>query len=1478
MCSSDVLSKISRRDLKRWFFVSALVFTLLYVEFVFFSYSCMGPIEGLAIYLNPKGNEVENAVGRLTITDEAHLLIKGQGKFNLKIYDSNGKIVLVRKGRFNGTGFAEIRFQLSPEKFRVDEEYLAVLEVFSEPLPMILKCGKVKIRFTVRRDVTRLGIGFYKNPVTNETIVFAKLTDETGPITGRKIIFEYKCYASNEVFRHLGEAVTDQNGKAEIPLKVNETELIVVKAEFPGDELYEPSATSEIYTNKIDVDLYASYLSGKLGSEANRSKNESVRSRGGLQNQNSLEKHQTIEAKNENILEEKSESLGKISFTTSLGFKVATSSLASKIKISIKPRENSVKIDEDGSSDGNSPRLSDSGFNYNFEQMSLLDFLDRITMDNSPASLLVDVVEILSNPCDLPYVVHKLQIVLSKLSIALIPMIDGDGIVLYRVEVHEVVKKVAKQITETVTEVRSKWVKGTKTVYRKVAKRIRVWQKLVIWVKERKVISYRYWDPLRWKWVTVRQVYHVWVPKVRWKVFWKTIYQTVKETITYWVRVTETVTKTVVKTIYETVKETVKENVNVYRLKVFKGKVVDLKANKEYNLAEWLLSLIGINVKALEDSIKDKENPMGGLASAFVEFMAPFVEFVLTVGDVLREWFATWFKQIAYVFTAKLLAEMYENAWREEMEFAADGGGEYPEEPRVAYYKRRYDEFDLIKSLSPVRRVWTEKDKLGNVMKTWYVAKCTYMMPTIAKIHLLLSGENSLFNVLYTTERLVKLDNGEAVWINCASRSFAYMKDGDKWKIYVEVLENGKTVRREIVKDLGVERRVMLTYYLENGELKAVPTVYLARENIELSSEEAKIVDTAIKKIKESGKSFKVAENKYGSAEIIAVTDLSKVTKELNTKNYNLQTLYCMEQLVNIEETSIENIKKLPESLKYNEKFDPVFTAFVEKLGEAIGDSPPGGGRVVNALHMDFEDESGVRVCSMVDPFYAGRSEVVYINPMIIRWILEGDERGIRILELAGYQKLEKVESDGGIRWSTKFEKGELYGYYHNRWRKELRDPPRGAPRAASLSVFCHDVSVAELYSLLYDVDKNIKIYLGEIDGEKVETNLAELLKLRNKIDSMRTSQFVKSASNEEIKLIRAVTGTNSDLNLRNSMFQVDLGFKVVMEARPPDQRHGYTAILSSFPGRGVIDHLDISVKSYIENKSILGEKGAENAWLAQKISYNLIIYEETIRKLDEKIKELESKATIDPNVEMKINGLEKLKNKIMKAKENAKAYFSKATRESLKNLAGITIRGYLMMNFGMFLMMGGMSLANILIKRYTDFFAWLEENEWAKLLLGGTITTIFIVGLNIDTGWMNKICGKIGAKELAESMAKEAVDGNGLLEKSSFILGMFFGGFGIVMKALKIPFYTSDEIREEIGKLLNSKWNGAGDIWNMIMGFKIPLIDQTVFDILLGLALGGPAEAIGDTIMGTIINKLIAPILNRIAFETIATILENHI
>jgi hypothetical protein len=806
-----------RKDLKKYFFVFSLMFSLLYVEFVFFVNSAStGPLEGLAVYLNPEGNEIENAVGRLAITDEAHLLVKGEGKFELKIYDSEGRLVLTRRGRFNNTGFADISFQLSPEKFKVNKEYVVVLEAFNEPLPLILKCGKTKIRFKVKRDITKLGIGFYKNPVTNETTVFAKLMDEINPIAGRKIRLEYKLYASNESFKYLGEATTDENGKAEIPLRINDTQLIVVKAEFCGDEFYEPSAVSEIFTNQIDVDLYAKYVSGKLNSNAlNEGKLGTAVSR----SESNLESKSSTNDNAGRVELGLISSLSKFSskFNVSFGFSAA------KIKVAIKSRDDSVKLESEGKDRGKLAE-DEMNFNFDFEQMTLMEFLNRITMDDSPASLLVDIAEILSNPCDLPYVVHKLQIVLSKLSIALIPIVDGDGIVLYRVEVHEVVKKVAKQVEETVTEVRSKWVKRTKTVYKRVAKRIRVWMKFVKWVKQRKVITYRYWDPLKWRWVTVCQVYYVWVPKVQWKVFWKTIYETVTETVTYWVRVTETVTKKVVKTVYETVKETVRENVNVYRLKVFEGKVVDLKANKEYNIAEWLLSLVGVDVRALKEAIENKNNPLGSFVGAFGDLIGSLINFVTNLvqmfTDSLERCRKTLidliFSQVFYDMLGRMIV-MAELARKEAEEGSSDSSGS----EKVVWFDVDFDDFNLLRDLSVTR--WPGGGICAFCGQWHYLPEGTKDISNNAKLYLTwkkLRGENPIVEYLMVERHLciVKYEDGteRLAWVDKGR-----MNIGDDGILKYKIVEG---VYADILP-LGIRRTCKLIYSLSpNNPMKMTVT------------------------------------------------------------------------------------------------------------------------------------------------------------------------------------------------------------------------------------------------------------------------------------------------------------------------------------------------------------------------------------------------------------------------------------------------------------------------------------------------------------------------------------------------------------------------------------------------------------------------------------------------------------------------------
>lgn len=172
-------------------------------------------------------------------------------------------------------------------------------------------------------------------------------------------------------------------------------------------------------------------------------------------------------------------------------------------------------------------------------------------------------------------------------------------------------------------------------------------------------------------------------------------------------------------------------------------------------------------------------------------------------------------------------------------------------------------------------------------------------------------------------------------------------------------------------------------------------------------------------------------------------------------------------------------------------------------------------------------------------------------------------------------------------------------------------------------------------------------------------------------------------------------------------------------------------------------------------------------------------------------------------------------------------------------------------------------------IKRYTGFFLWLEENEWAKLLLGAALTTVVVAAFNIGGDWL---CGKLG---ISSSILMGGVE---TMDKFSMVLGAFFSGFGMVLRSLGIPFYTSDEIRVEIGKFLNSMWAGVGDVWNMIMGFKIPFIGQTLFDVLLGLTLGGPMEVLGDTVIGLIINEVVAPVMNKMLIEAAIAILENYI
>ena len=84
------------------------------------------------------------------------------------------------------------------------------------------------------------------------------------------------------------------------------------------------------------------------------------------------------------------------------------------------------------------------------------------------------------------------------------------------------------------------------------------------------------------------------------------------------------------------------------------------------------------------------------------------------------------------------------------------------------------------------------------------------------------------------------------------------------------------------------------------------------------------------------------------------------------------------------------------------------------------------------------------------------------------------------------------------------------------------------------------------------------------------------------------------------------------------------------------------------------------------------------------------------------------------------------------------------------------------------------------------------------------------------------------------------------------------------IRDSMGIPFYTANELCDKLCEWVRIINRNVGETLHKILSFKIPLIDQSICDLLIGFVLGGPAELIADTVIGTILNNVIMPIINN--------------
>lgn len=188
----------------------------------------------------------------------------------------------------------------------------------------------------------------------------------------------------------------------------------------------------------------------------------------------------------------------------------------------------------------------------------------------------------------------------------------------------------------------------------------------------------------------------------------------------------------------------------------------------------------------------------------------------------------------------------------------------------------------------------------------------------------------------------------------------------------------------------------------------------------------------------------------------------------------------------------------------------------------------------------------------------------------------------------------------------------------------------------------------------------------------------------------------------------------------------------------------------------------------------------------------------------------------------------------------------------------------------------GGLTL----IEEKFSFVAQIVKNKYARLGLGVALTAIFIVGINVEGDWIATIVNP--GKQFVKALKEEIVDRattmgkikDAIMPDKSFTIGMVVGGFATVLKGLGIPFYTTDELCEKLCEWIKSVNHVAGETLQKILSFKIPLIDQTIFDLLISLALGGPAELIADTVIGTVLQRAVMPMINNVAMDVIIKVL----
>ena len=482
--------------------------------------------------------------------------------------------------------------------------------------------------------------------------------------------------------------------------------------------------------------------------------------------------------------------------------------------------------------------------------------------------------------------------------------------------------------------------------------------------------------------------------------------------------------------------------------------------------------------------------------------------------------------------------------------------------------------------------------------------------------------------------------------------------------------------------------------------------------------------------------------------------------------------------------------------------------------------------------------------------------------------------------------KLPIINEKGTIYYNSKgYGKGDkrskIYSITEG-WRR-----PSKTTKMEIVNLFIHNLLVAEYQAKNYDLNPEaIKLAITTPEGTN-QTTLEQLINIKEKLldvleDNSNNPNWFDDAwkrklTPEEKLLLVGVVGLTEDVRGKpqSQWLNVVKNPVAYLEGKPvvdlPKQE------LANVLDKLNLGELDINLE-YIGkassdiiteelNLKIRGETGRPDRIEVPILNFKNS-FTQLVREVDEAIR-----ITSDPAERVKLETLKRKLEGTVELLDGMITRWKGGSRRNLKAMAvaGVAMsalkQGYLLYKFGQALFIAGAKTALELILASPRIAAYIASTPWLQTLLGGILSTVFFILSNIDLSYFKSMKTN-GLSALTRIVSVETTEALEKLDKAGMILSFYLGGFSTILKSIGVQFYFPEEIVYVIGDALNKVAEGVGDVWNTIMGFKIPLLDQTVFEILASYLLSGPLNTILGIIIGLLVQKLLAPLLDKIIIQ----------